>query len=162
LRHPLVMRLVTTLGITRLCLVNQYMKIMEPYLPQPMWNARRALATTTKNCATVAAEANAFVLSLKQLAEVDRSIFADKPCIAISAGLSTLAAAEISEVQMAYLQEFHAIWNELQIELVGRFLNSRQMIATKSDHMIPWHQPNIIVEAVHEIISENNTKTAAH
>lgn len=68
------------------------------------------------------------------------------------------SAANVSEAQKAYLQQFHSIWNELQIELVAKFPGGRQMIATKSDHMIPWHQPDIIVQAVQELISAKNSK----
>ena len=155
LHKPIFMRLATILGITRFFLVDMYMKAMMPYLPQSMWDARRALAATTKNCCTVSEEASAFSLSLKQLAEVDRSTFANKPCIIITAGAPDLSVSSASGVQKVYLREFHAVWNDLQKELVGKFPVGRQMIAEKSDHMIPWRQPDIIVQAVRELVSVN-------
>jgi len=50
------------------------------------------------------------------------------------------------------------VWNELQKELVGKFHDGRQVIAEKSDHMIPFHQPEIIVQAVQELVHANDTK----
>lgn len=38
------------------------------------------------------------------------------------------------------------LWAELQKSLVSKSKNGKQMIAKESDHMIPWHQPDIIIE----------------
>ncbi len=50
------------------------------------------------------------------------------------------------------------VWNELQKEPVGKFHDGRQVIAEKSDHMIPFHPPEVIVQTVQELVHANDTK----
>lgn len=149
MQKPMVMRIATTLGIFRL-LSNLYMKEMMPSLPRSLWNTRQALCSTTKSCCTVSAEASSLPLSLKQLEEADQSAFRDKSCIVITAGL--LPDFSLFPIDGEYLQEFHRVWNELQKELVVKFRDGRQMIAENSDHIIQLHQPEIIVQAVQELV----------
>ncbi|HEY2811404.1 MAG TPA: hypothetical protein VGJ00_08465 [Rhabdochlamydiaceae bacterium] len=49
------------------------------------------------------------------------------------------------------MEEIQIVWRELQKDLAFKFQGSRQLIADKSDHMIPWHQPDLIVQAIKEL-----------
>jgi len=101
-------------------------------------------------------EVGVFNLSLKQLEEANWSALAEKPCIVITAGmLPDLSALGLDENLKNYMEESIVVWNELQKELVAKFHDGRQVIAEKSDHMIPFHQPEVIVQAVQEIIEGN-------
>ena len=42
-------------------------------------------------------------------------------------------------------------WINLQDELARNFHNSQHVIAEKSDHMIPWKQPELIVDFVKQM-----------
>lgn len=148
MQNPTVVRLAAMLGSTRL-IANMYLKKMTHSLPPSVWGMRLALCSTTKHCSSVSAEANVSSLSLSQLEEANKSYFTNKPCIILTAGkLPDFSPFEMPE---NYRQDFFAAWNGLQKELVGKFPKGRQVIATKSDHMIPWYQPEIIVEAVREL-----------
>jgi pimeloyl-ACP methyl ester carboxylesterase len=158
MQKPMVMRLIIKLGIVRF-LSNISMKATTPpvlQLPQSMWNTHVALGLTTKHLCTLSDEASALALSMKQLEEADPSTLADKHCIVLTAGaLPDLSEFGAAENQQKYLQEMFVVWNELQKELVAKFRDGHQMIAEKSDHMIPWKQPDIIVYAVKELVEEN-------
>ncbi len=157
MQKPMVIKLITTLGISRI-LSNMNMKTAT-IVPQSMWDTRKALCLTTKYFCVRSEEEKVLVVSLKQLEEADRSALANKPCIIITAGaLPDISAYGIPENQKKYLQEMFVVWNELQKELAAKFRNSQQMIAQKSDHMIPFHQPEIIVEAVKKIVEETKLK----
>jgi pimeloyl-ACP methyl ester carboxylesterase len=45
------------------------------------------------------------------------------------------------------------VWHELQVDLAGRSKSS-QLIETKSGHMIPVEQPEIIVDSVRNVLSQ--------
>ena len=50
--------------------------------------------------------------------------------------------------------DFNKIWQELQVDLVTQSSRGKQIIAEHSDHMINLEQPEIIIEAVREMIDE--------
>ena len=154
LQKPTVIQMASTLGILRL-FSNLYMQIVVPSMPQPLWNIHRVLCTTPKYWRTVFLEEGCLLLSLKQLEGVNLSTFANKPCIVITSG----APPDLSPDLEKYWQEFHAVWKDLQKELVAKFPNSRQMVAEKSDHMIPWNQPELIVQAARELGCPNEERT---
>lgn len=156
MHKPVMIRLASMLGVNRL-LMNMYSKGTTPPIPQPMWDAHVALCLTTKHWCSMYDEAGVLTLSLKQLEEANRSALAEKSCIVITAGLlPDLSALGIDESLKKYMEESTVVWNELQKELVAKFSHGRQIIAEKSDHMIPWHQPEVIVQAVQEIIEGDN------
>jgi carboxypeptidase C (cathepsin A) len=43
-------------------------------------------------------------------------------------------------------------WQKFQEDLILLSSNSKMMIALKSGHQIPYDQPEIVVEAVHQMI----------
>jgi pimeloyl-ACP methyl ester carboxylesterase len=53
---------------------------------------------------------------------------------------------------------FNKIWQELQADLVTKSSRGKQMIVEGSDHMVNLERPEIIVEAVHEMVNELRNK----
>ena len=143
----------STFGISRL-MAKMYLKSMMPDLPEAMQNRHIALCSTTKHGKTVSAEASSLTESLKQLENVDRSRIQDIPCCVLTAGRKPdLSEFGMSEEQQKFIDKMYLVWQELQNELAAKFEHSKHLIAEKSDHMIPWHQPEIIVQAVKEILN---------
>ena len=141
--------------------VQMYLKIMLPLIPESMQNMHSALSATTKNCSAISDEMKSLAESLKQLASIDRSLIRNTPCIVLTAGGEEgLAIFGASEAQMTAMQErkaaYEAAWQELQKDLVSKFNGSLQIIAEKSNHMIHWKQPELIVQAVKQLVDENN------
>lgn len=141
-----IARLSTTFGITRLLMA---MQTIDPPMPLELWDAHLALCLTTKHWNSMLDESSDFNESLAQLAQADRAVLAKIPCIVITAGrMPDLAHFGLNDSLQAYFQEMFVIWGDLQRELVAKFNDGHQIIADKSDHMIPWHQSELIVHAV--------------
>lgn len=154
-KSPIMAKLATTFGVTRV-LMKMQGKSIAPPIPQHMWDAHLALCLTTKHWNSMLDESKAINESLAQLSQANRFILSKTPCIVVSAGrLPDLAAFGLNDSLRTYLHEMFVIWGDLQKELVSKFENGRQIIAEKSDHMIPWHQPELIVQAVQELINKD-------
>lgn len=54
-------------------------------------------------------------------------------------------------------KKINRIWNEMHLELKNLSTRSVQMHAEKSDHMIPWQQPEKVVDAFHKLIQISNS-----
>ncbi len=107
--------------------------------PQDAFYGYYAKTCTNSYFRTVAAESALFEESLKQLSSSKRC-FENKPLIVLREGLQTDTP------------EAEAIWKALQQDLVGQSTQGKEIVAEKSDHMIPWHDPHSIVEAIKEIL----------
>jgi hypothetical protein len=154
--NPIVAKLSTFFGVSRV-LMNMQGGTIAPPMPQNLWDAHLALCLTTKHWSSMLDESQGLNESLAQLAEANRSILAKTPCVVITAGrIPDLAAFGLNERLNAYLQEMFIVWGDLQKELVSKFENGRQIIAEKSDHMIPWHQPELIVHVVQELVNQDS------
>ena len=156
--NPVVSRLSTFFGVSRL-LMNMQGSTITPPMPQHLWDAHLALCLTTKHWNSMLDESQSLNESLAQLAEVSQPVLAKIPCIVITAGqIPDLAVFGLNDSIQTYLKEMFVVWGDLQKELTAKFENGRQIIAEKSDHMIPWHQPELIVHAVQELISETQNQ----
>ncbi len=152
MRNPTLVQWASVLGIPRL-FSGLYMKIIAPSMPEYLSDIHRAQCLKTKYCHAASSEAANLALSLSQLEMMDRSALADKPCTIITAELKPNLVVGHKE----YWKEFHLVWGALQKELVSRFPLSKQIIAENSDHMIPWCQPELVVDAVKELSEQIRT-----
>jgi pimeloyl-ACP methyl ester carboxylesterase len=151
---PKVIYFISTCGISRL-LSPKYLNVMMPFLPEAMQQRHLALCSTTKHDCTVAQEAAALSTSLQQLHKANFSLIKNKPCFVLSAGrIPDMSKYGLSQ---AFVHEMHTAWSRLQHDLASKFNHSSHLIAEKSDHMIPWHQPELISNAVHSL-DQINTK----
>ena len=154
MRSPILVRLTSLLGIPRF-FSDKYMRIIAPSMPISLWDIHRVHCVKTLYCHTASTEAATISLSFNQLKMADCSAFVDKPCTIITAGLApNLPLLGSTDEQKKYLEQVHHVWRSLQKELVAKFPLSNQLIAEKSDHMIPWCQPDLVVDAVREMVEK--------
>lgn len=150
LQNPQAVWFFTFFGVSRL-ISEGFKEKMVPYLPQAMRDVRYALGSTTKHQCTLSNEAKCFGESEKELASADRSLCKGKPCYILSAGKRTdLTRYGVEEIES---KQYQAIWDDLQKDLAAQYEGSHHRIAERSDHMIPWHQPDLVIESIKEIIA---------
>lgn len=58
------------------------------------------------------------------------------------------------EALVQYFKKFRKALNRIQQDLAKLSSKGKLVIAEKSGHMIPWEQPEIIVEAVKQMVEE--------
>ncbi|HXF29515.1 MAG TPA: alpha/beta hydrolase, partial [Chlamydiales bacterium] len=118
-------------------------------------DAHSALVSTTKCYRTKAAELEFFPLSMQTLLESQKG-YANKPLVVITAGIGIDATAMGQTKEWG--KKYDTVWSELQADLVKQSTCGKQLIAEKSDHMIPNKQPEIIVQAVQDLNCSNQKK----
>ncbi len=91
---------------------------------------------------TMLDELNSFESSCLELKQMDRNL-ENKP-------LTVITREKFDPGE----EKFMKVWTVCQKELLNLSSNSKQMIATKSGHMIPFEQPEIIVEAVQNMLKQ--------
>ena len=104
----------------------------------------KAMRLPTKFAVSDINERSHFVDDAEQLRQVDQSL-ADKPLIVISAGKPWPGEENA---------DLNSVWPKLQADLVTKSSHGKQMIAEHSGHRINVEQPEIIIEAVREMIDE--------
>lgn len=143
----------TYVGWTRIMQTyfSTYKKSLEIF-PAEVQNAYPAKTYTSMFIRTLLKEHASLDKSLKQL-QLTGGKLGDKPLIVITAG-KTFTAEEVgmSEKQV---EEIAKVWEVLQQDLVSKSTNSKQIIADYSGHIVTREQPEIIVEAISEIITNH-------
>ncbi|MDP1609262.1 MAG: alpha/beta hydrolase [Chlamydiales bacterium] len=130
--------LLSAIGFKRLQGPSNAIVEMFTPLPEQIRHMYIAQMNKTSYTQTVSREMEALNESLCQLRE--RKVhLQDKPLVVITAG------------KFANSNEEKA-WKGLQKKLLLKSYRSKQVIADKSDHMINHHQPEIIIEAIREIL----------
>lgn len=67
-------------------------------------------------------------------------------------------AMEGTGVSQEEIEHFHPIFKQLQKDLLTKSNHSRHVFAEKSDHNIPLHQPEIVVEEIRRLVEESRIK----
>jgi pimeloyl-ACP methyl ester carboxylesterase len=143
---PLISYLMAASGFYRFFAERKIPKIVS----SPFDGANLAVCTTAKHVCAIAAQFRCLTESLEQLENMDRSLIENKPCFVLTAGLENAVSASAEKQKI--MHETKVIWDGLQKDLASRFVGSHHLIAEKSDHMIPFRQPELIVYAVQELI----------
>jgi len=107
----------------------------------------RAIAVSTDYFHTGVAENEAFEGNLAQVRNVNIDL-GDMPLIVISRGYWD-AIPGFSEIKN---QQAWRAWNEMQSELLSLSSNSRQIIAAESEHHIQLQQPELVIDAIKDVI----------
>lgn len=131
------------------------------HFPADIQDVYLAKISTTKSFLTSYYEAKNLDKSFSQL-ENENASLGNKPLIVITAGKSLIEKSEEPELEHfspELREQFDKVWNYLQKDLVTKSQHGKQIIAEKSDHMIPWFQPEIIVEAVREEVRIEKAKS---
>ena len=92
-----------------------------------------------------------------KLLKNSKNLLEDKPLIVISRGKAT-SPTDQKDLCPIFIEFNSKIWQPLQKDLVAKSKKSKQLIAEKSCHMIPFDQPEIIVDAVKALVEEYKGK----
>lgn len=140
LETPQAKILLTATGIQRYLGPSNLIKEMFLPLPEVARNAYLAQMNKISYHQTVAREFADFEKSLAQLRKAHVQL-ENTPLTVITAGKSLSPPA------------FNQAWLSMQQDHLLKSSYSRHLFAEKSDHMIPHHQPQIIVEAVKDMLA---------
>ncbi len=151
---PRIWIFASQLGVYRL-LVHSSGSEQALNIPETTRNAILAHQSTTKQARASFQENFNFPDNLQQLKKAQLS-FGSLPLTVIAAGQAPNTDG-MPDAWVQYFQKFLPAWRLLQQDLATRSSNGNLIIAENSDHMIPLHQPEIIVEAVKRMIENNKT-----
>lgn len=135
------------LGLSRLVLPFTDVKEELHVFPAPMQDLYLAKISSSKYARAIYGEDILFEESVKQI-KASKNTIQDIPVVVITAGDIPDLFDEETEVS-------DKVWFMLQHDLALKSKKWKHLFAKKSGHMIPWHQPEIIGDAVHEIIQMN-------
>jgi len=122
--------------------------IPNPGLPDEAYAQLQATTATSGLFKTNLAELSVMEESCAEVRALRITSFGDLPLIVLSAGREeTIASLSDAENQQRWEE-----WQELQSELVALSSDSMQIIAEQSGHMIQLDQPDLVIEAVREIV----------
>jgi pimeloyl-ACP methyl ester carboxylesterase len=117
---------------------------VHPNLPPEISVTQRALAASDGTFfETYAAELSAYDSSFEQMQAADIATFGDKPLIVLSRG----------KPQAGFGEEAEKVWKQLQIEMASLSSNGKHLVAEQSDHFIPLEQPELVINAIQELLS---------
>ena len=120
-------------------------------LPDEAVAQYRAIAVSTGYFRTAVAENEAFEENLAQLRAAHVNL-GRTPLTVISRGYwEPIPALSASDNEQAW-----QAWQEMQSELVGLSTDSTRTIATASEHNVQLQQPQLVVDAVRDIIERTN------
>lgn len=135
--HPKAQWFLSFIGYKRLKGPSEEIKAMFSPLPKEIQAAYIAQMNKTRYTETVNREMDGLSESLSQLGE--KKICLQCPLTVITAGITSN-------------NEEGMKWKQLQKRLFSKSNKARQIVAENSDHMINHHQPEIIVDAIREMI----------
>jgi pimeloyl-ACP methyl ester carboxylesterase len=120
-------------------------------LPDDALAQYRAILSTTRNFETYIAEWNTLEESYAEVLSMQITSFGDMPLIVLSRGLPNPSPL-LSDIEN---QQVWEIMQEWQSEMVGLSSESKQIIAEQSGHHIQLDQPELVIEAVREMVNTN-------
>lgn len=117
-------------------------------LPDDALTQYRAISVATDYYKNTIVENEMFVKNLVEINAADTS-FGDLPLIVLSRGLfDPMPGLTDKENQQA-----RQAWSEMQAGMLKLSLNSKQIIAEKSEHFIQLQQPQLVIDAVMNILN---------
>src|SRR5262249_40912161 len=111
----------------------------------------QAMVTHTKHLFAMRQETAGIEESFDQLRSAPRQ-FGNKPLIVLT---STTLTGKPTESLSDDERIYELLWKRLQSELAGLSTNGRQMIAQHSGHFIQYDQPELVIQAVEEIVDRS-------
>lgn len=111
---------------------------------QKLYNLQKL---STKSTRALSYEFSNFEQSFNQLKNAG-GLLGDKPLTVITAG------KQPTDENLEPEDPWNKAWRELQSNLVTKSSHGKQVFAENSSHMINYEQPEIIVEAVREMVDE--------
>lgn len=108
----------------------------------------RALLATTDYFNAAVIESSSFLAELGNGSTRKPKSLGDLPLFVLTRGLPD-SLPILSEQENT---QYDASWHEMQRELVGLSSNGKQIVAQSSGHYIQLDEPNLVIEAVRELI----------
>lgn len=153
---------VTSLGVTRLLMAFDLLPPLfakqQERVPDEMRPVLRAGWTQTRYFATMADEGAALEETCLQVRRADP--LGDLPLTILTATGPTWWPDMPTAVDQA---KFRQMWLHLQADLTKLSTNSRQIFADQSSHFIQFDQPELVIEAVRQVlkIADRNTQLSS-
>ncbi len=151
LKQKALLLTLSRLGVVRLLHSLPQAKKQVEIFPENIRSLYLSQKQQTKHLKTMLEESENLEESLNQLKQAENKI-RNKPLIVISAG----KAPTPQEVGLSQedTDKMTSAWRELQKDLASKSTKSHHIIAEDSGHMIPQHQPKIIVDAIQSMVNE--------
>jgi pimeloyl-ACP methyl ester carboxylesterase len=89
----------------------------------------------------------------QQLQQAGKS-FGDMPLTVIRAGKPMIEKPIPGVISQELMDKINKVWLEIQTDLLKKSSQSTELIAENSGHLIPYDQPEIVVDAVREMCEE--------
>jgi pimeloyl-ACP methyl ester carboxylesterase len=144
--EPLMM-LSARLGLLRIG--NYFQKKSIAMFPEETRDQMLAIGSTAKFMRTALREWKKLQVSCDQLKQAERCL-EDKPLTVLSAGKMDTSGARLTQEQ---INQGILLVQELQRAIATKSNRSKQIIV-ESDHLIPWHAPQSIVNAIREQVEQ--------
>ncbi len=140
------------LGLFRIPLIQNVFNIKAEKFSSDIQQIYTSQKVAAKHQKAAMQEMSLFKQSFNQLESTGGLLF-NKPLTVITAGksMSEQAPGRFSPEQA---DQTNKVWSELQADLVTKSSRGKQIIAEHSGHMINCEQPEIIVDAVREMVDE--------
>ena len=142
--YPPLIKVLAPFGVARLM---NGVAAPFPNLPPEIEAERAAIYSHTRNMYAVADEMSAIPTSLEQLHAAPMRL-GDKPLIVLTRGMKEASPAGSPEEA----ERIEQGWAELQADLARRSSNGQQMIAADSGHYIQFYQPDLVIDAVRQVV----------
>ena len=147
--------MLTKLGIVRR--FNTYFNTdtFEKYSSIQNWNAilYNSQKLTTKYVKAVTYELSNLEQSLNQLKDTGGCL-GDKPLIVLTAGKQPTYEESEKWITQEQVDQRNKMWPVLQADLVTKSSRGKQIIAQNSGHTIQYDQPEIVIEAIREMVNK--------
>jgi pimeloyl-ACP methyl ester carboxylesterase len=118
-------------------------------LPDDVYAQWQAVLATTPYFETTIAELLSMEGACLEVGALRITSFGDMPLIVLSAGrwntIASLSAAEN--------QQYGEVWQALQPELAALSSAGKQIIAEQSGHMVQFEQPDLVIDAIREMVA---------
>jgi pimeloyl-ACP methyl ester carboxylesterase len=142
---PLLIKALTPFGVAR---VVNTLAAPAPNLPPDMKTERAAIYSHTRSMYAAADEMSAIPVSAQQLRAAPMQM-GDKPLLVLTRGMKE--SSPFSSPEEADRME--QAWRELQADLASRSSNGKQIIAERSGHFIQFYQPELVIDAIHQVVA---------
>ncbi len=156
-----VIRAITTVGLTRLLM---WLDVVPPFFSkqeEPVSSEIRPLLRAgwmqTRYFKTMADEGAALEETCVQVGRA--GLLGDLPLIVLTATGPTWWPDMPPDIDPV---EFRQMWLQLQTDLTKLSANSRQIFADHSSHFINIDQPDLIIDAIHQMVDIVRQTPAAH
>jgi pimeloyl-ACP methyl ester carboxylesterase len=108
------------------------------------------------SCRAIARESAAFTADLAR--NITPRTLGDLPLIVLSQGNEPKGDAATGQTDDQARSQ-RDVWNQLQLELVALSSNSERRIATRSGHIIQFEQPELVIQAINDMVEGIRAQT---